>query len=328
MTDSRVERELKDTLRRYADRTTSYWWSGAVVGGAQRSRHTRASGSVVEGVRVTVEGGDPEIWLDTAAEEVVGVSGDVRVAVLAPSGVCRAVTDYYRNHELAAHRRRNILIGAGVAVGLLLVLVVAASFLFGPLSKLEPEQIAKQWVESNVDAAGEAIAGFVVAEQPLLTELGGEYIEDRIHDAIRWEYSAARGLGGAMYEVDATATSRIEVDLPVASGYVEASLPFVLRIDHDAQEVVSWRPDPLAGRFSSNLPLVSEIAGVAAGMSDAKAALEAGDCIGAARSAGVPDTVIELLEKPTEDRSFVERSLIDGALSAAGLSEDCADLTE
>ena len=52
------------------------------------------------------------------------------------------------------------------------------------------------------------------------------------------------------------------------------------------------------------------------------------DCLGSARDAGVPDRVLSLLDKPSDERSSIERSLVRRTLDAAGLSDMCADLTE
>ena len=63
-----------------------------------------------------------------------------------------------------------------------------------------PEDLARRWVSENVDAVGEDIAGWMSGENPFLRELGGEYIEDRIHDVIGWEYSAAERRSNGLYD--------------------------------------------------------------------------------------------------------------------------------
>ena len=54
-----------------------------------------------------------------------------------------------------------------VAVLLLVVFVI-----FGGETEVTPEYLAWQWVVENVDGAGEAIAGWMSAENPVLRELG------------------------------------------------------------------------------------------------------------------------------------------------------------
>ena len=111
-------------------------------------------------------------------------------------------------------RRSWIKIAAGVlAVGVLMMLVFVSS---GCGSDATPEELARRWVAENVDEAGEAIAGWMSGENPVLRELGGEYIEDRIHDVISWEYSAAERRSDGLY--DLTATARVRFDIPGGAG--------------------------------------------------------------------------------------------------------------
>ena len=53
-----------------------------------------------------------------------------------------------------------------------------------------------------------------------------------------------------------------------------------------------------------------------------------GDCIDAAREAGVPDRVIEWMKNPSEDWGTIERIAIREALEKFGLGEFCADVAD
>ena len=53
-----------------------------------------------------------------------------------------------------------------------------------------------------------------------------------------------------------------------------------------------------------------------------------GDCIDAARDAGVPDRVIEWMKNPSEDWGTIERIAIREALEKFGIGEFCADVEE
>ena len=134
-------------------------------------------------------------------------------------------------------RQRWIAIAAGaLAVAVLLLVVV---FVFRGEIEMTPEDLARQWVAGNVDAVGEDIAGWMSAENPVLRELGGEYIEDRTYDVIGWEYSAAKHRSDGLY--DLTATARVRFDIPGGAGEVDAAVPWEMVIDMDA-ESVSARP--------------------------------------------------------------------------------------
>ena len=207
--------------------------------------------------------------------------------------------------------------------GLVALAVIAGLVLFGVfgpgLLKLSPEEVAQKWVESNIDATGEEIAEFLLGSHWVVRELGGEYVESRINDTVQWQYAEARSLFGDLYEVQATASVSFTVDIPVASGTIAAGLPFLLTVDDDIQTVTSWRADPLAATFTTDIPALQKVEEVVDALSE-------GDCIGAARAAGVPDRVLAILEKPSDERGSLEGTLLRSALEASGLAEKCADL--
>ena len=212
------------------------------------------------------------------------------------------------------------LIGGLVALAAISVLLLAVLVGSGLIeTKLSPEEVAQEWVESHVDATGEEIAEFLLGSHWALRELGGEYVESRINQVVRWQYGEARSLSGALYEVRATAVVKFTVDISAASGSVSAGLPFLLTVDHDAQTVTSWNADPLAAMFSTDIPALKKV-------NDVVDALGQGDCIGAARAAGVPDKAIDILEKPADQRGTLEASLLRRALETAGLAEKCTNL--
>ena len=268
-----------------------------------------------------------------------------------------------------------IAAAAIIAVLVAVVLLTPASQL-APWSNMTPEELAERYVNDKIDAIGETIAGILLLQAPILSELGGEIIEDRIHDVIKWNYSAARDLGGGRYGVVAAASVEFEVGIALTSVGVALSLPFDMEIDHDAQTVTSMTPNVSAMSLDLDAPTLeraseavdaatekaSEVAGQAAEavdeatekatemvdeateraseaaeraseaasekISEIGGALDAEDCIGAAREAGVPERVLSILEKPSDERGSLERSLARRALDAVGLSETCADLSE
>lgn len=50
------------------------------------------------------------------------------------------------------------------------------------------------------------------------------------------------------------------------------------------------------------------------------------NCLDAARDAGVPERVLGIIQKPSDERSGIERSVLRRGLDAVGLSETCTDL--
>ncbi len=211
--------------------------------------------------------------------------------------------------------------GAMVAVVLAAILIFALGA--GCSEELTPEQVARNWVNDNVDLGGELLAEWILGAGPvepsgaagwLAKEVGGELIEDKIHEVIKWDYSSARDLGDG-WEVTATAS----VSFPEYAGF-EAGLPLILRIK--GQEVVDWRPDYTAAYARADIP---DISGMVATASSISEALNSEDCITAARDAGVPESVIEYLNKPASERNFLEKTAIETAVDAVSLPDGCAD---
>ncbi len=208
------------------------------------------------------------------------------------------------------------------------IIIALASFLVSVLGagcseELTPEQVARNWVNDNVDLGGELLAEWILGAGPvepssaagwLAKEVGGELIEDKVHDVIKWDYSSARSVGDG-WEVTATAS----VSFPEYAGF-EAGLPLILSID--GQVVSDWRPDYMSAYTRADIPDISDVAETASIISEA---FDSGDCIGAARSAGVPESVIEYLNKPTSDRNFVEKAAIETAIGAVNLPDGCAE---
>ena len=149
-----------------------------------------------------------------------------------------------------------LLVGGVVAV-VVIVVVVLGMILGG---ERDPNEMARDYIESNIDKFGEDVAGFVVGDNWLLRELGGEYVEDRVNDVIHWSYSPARVVSSGEYRVIATASVVFNVDYDVLGRtfFVEASLPFELTIRPGDDTVIS-RPDYSAGRIEHDIPAVPQL---------------------------------------------------------------------
>ena len=133
-------------------------------------------------------------------------------------------------------RKEWVWVAVGILAALVLLVVVFVSM---GGDEVTPEDLARQWVDDNVDGVGESIAGWMSGQNPVLRELGGEYVEDRIHDAVDWEYSEARPRSGGRY--DLTATASVSFGLPGGAGEVAALVPWAMEIDMDDGSV-SARP--------------------------------------------------------------------------------------
>ena len=211
----------------------------------------------------------------------------------------------------------------GVVFTVVLAVILFSVLGVGCSEELTHQQVARNWVDDNVDLGGELMAEWILGAGPvepssaagwLAKEIGGELIEDKIHEVIKWDYSSARSVGDG-WEVTATAS----VSFPEYAGF-EAGLPLILRID--GQDVSDWRPDYMAAYARADIP---DISGIAETASNISGVLNAEDCLEAARDAGVPDSVIEYLNKPASDRNFIEKAAIETAVGAVDLPDGCVD---
>ena len=135
------------------------------------------------------------------------------------------------------------------------LVAVVGVFVIGGGGERDPNEMALEFVEGNIDKLGEDVAGFVVGDNWLLKELGGEYVESRVNDVIHWNYSPARLVSSGEYLVVATATAVFNVDYDILGRtyFVEASLPFDLTVV-PGEDVVTGRPDYAAGRVEHDIP--------------------------------------------------------------------------
>ena len=211
-------------------------------------------------------------------------------------------------------------------------------------------RVAEHYITDRIDKLSEDVVAFLAGNNWLLKELGGEYVEDRVNEVLRWEYQPGNHVGGDKYELVAVAYVTFEVDLPSGTAGVEAGLPFVLDIDIGTQEVDKAMPDILEAYFKTDIPdlasidvSVGEMVGFVKGVSDIKGVTDTAsealdsakdkaadtldtDCLTAAREAGVPDNILDLIQKPKGERSGIENSILRRGLDAVGLSDACPDV--
>jgi len=113
--------------------------------------------------------------------------------------------------------------------GLLAILVIIGALVD---SEPDPDEMARQYIEGNIDKLGEDVAAFVVGDIWLLKELGGEYVDSRVNNVVHWSYSPPRLVPEGENRVTATASAvfNVDYDVPGRTFYIEGTLPFELTI--------------------------------------------------------------------------------------------------
>ena len=149
---------------------------------------------------------------------------------------------------------------AFVVGGVLILAVIVATVLSLSKSEPSPNQLAQVYVEGNIDRLGEDIAGFVVQDNWLLTEVGGEWVEDRVNEVVKWSYSDAQQVDDGIYLVVADARVIFTIDYAILSKTynVDANLPFNILVDTKSGAVAA-QPDYFNGRLGHDIPATPQL---------------------------------------------------------------------
>ena len=127
-------------------------------------------------------------------------------------------------------------------------LIVASLLAACSTENPDPEQVARDWVESNVDVLGEEVSEAIVGENVVLRGLGGEAVERAINSVVTWSYEPHVEVAGEVLVI-ATAAVSFEVDVPLlGQKNVAGEVPFNLYIDGD--RVDRWLLDSSSIRLS------------------------------------------------------------------------------
>ena len=155
---------------------------------------------------------------------------------------------------------KNRVTGGCLRKTLMVVTLFAVAALTLACGSLTAVELAEKWVNDNVDAVGETIASVVIRDNALLRELGGEYIEDRIHGVVKWTFSPAQIVDGSLQEVAATAYVPFEAGTGLASGCARVQLPYRFLIDEANQAVLEAEPDILGANVEWDTNLIGSAA--------------------------------------------------------------------
>ena len=131
-------------------------------------------------------------------------------------------------------------------LAVLAILGLAMSAACGGSQEAIATRVVTGWVTDNIDPVSDEIARLVLGDFPLLTQVAGDVLADRIEDSVTWEYADPECEPDDRCNVTATASVTIDVTLPLLGDrrYV-ASLPFSLLVDTESESVLRWNPTPL-----------------------------------------------------------------------------------
>ena len=109
--------------------------------------------------------------------------------------------------------------------------------------KTQALNAARNWTETSTEPVIAEIVELAtsnVSGAALFSDL----IADQIARLLSWDYSEPVKATGDIYEVTATVSTQVTLDLPLlGSKTYSASLPYDLRVDVSTGSVVSWSAD-------------------------------------------------------------------------------------
>ena len=134
-----------------------------------------------------------------------------------------------------------------LAAIVLLGAIGAGAYLYFQEARSDEEialEVAQEWSSSSIDDISELAMGLLVGNAPIVTQVGGDILADKIRDHVAWSFSAASCPVEGQCEVTATANAALDINIPfVFNDTVTVELPFDLDIDTGARRVTDWDAD-------------------------------------------------------------------------------------
>ena len=136
----------------------------------------------------------------------------------------------------------------GVLVAAVLIGVAAVGVFFLLQERMSDEEIAaevaREWSGASIDEASELVMGLLVGNLPVVTQIGGGALADRIRREVSWTYSVPECRGEEQCEVTATAEADMDINIPlVLNDTATIRMPFLLDIDTGERRVTDWVPE-------------------------------------------------------------------------------------
>ncbi len=104
--------------------------------------------------------------------------------------------------------------------------------------------VAREWSDSSIDDISELAVGLLVGNAPIVTQMGGSALADRIRDNVAWSYSTPYCPQEGQCSVTATARADLDINIPlVMNETATIELPFVLDVDTGEELVTNWDAD-------------------------------------------------------------------------------------
>ena len=224
-----------------------------------------------------------------------------------------------------------------LAVLILVLAIAAAAAFYSLLRSPAPEDIAREWADSNLGgAAGSHLVAFYLAEiNQTGDESFGESIKHSLNPITTWSYGPTTNLGGERYEVTTVAVVRLhEIFKPALlesipiSGSIDLSdyeetvtMPFHLTVDTASSRVIDWHAHADEAVYYTSIPRIQiiEEGTVTAPEECSNPVMERS---ARTRMSNFP---YDAFDKPPEERGRIEAIQLNAAIIALGLDDVCEE---
>lgn len=155
------------------------------------------------------------------------------------------------NNKNSSGAKTWFIIGVA-AIALIAAAGMAAFLLLG--EKMTPREIAEAYVNEEIGRVSEELAGWIGVQHVVLENVDGDWVQEKIHEHVRWTFSDGEWVIGDRYNVEAVAAARFGIDTPlIGTAWIGVTLPYDVIVDQRQQAVLgmnprytdaSWQSDP------------------------------------------------------------------------------------
>ncbi len=145
---------------------------------------------------------------------------------------------------------RHLTIGLGILLIVPLALMVACEGgIGGPTPAPTPtkaeiaEAAAREWASASIGKVSDDLIDFAYGEVPVVSRLAGDVLVEQIRTSATWTFATPQPGFGHGYEVTATVSVQLTIDLPLLDekAYL-VSLPVRLDVDTVDKAILDWSP--------------------------------------------------------------------------------------
>ena len=105
------------------------------------------------------------------------------------------------------------------------------------------DEAAREWASNSIGKVADEVIDFAIGEVPMVSRLASDALEEQIRESATWTFATPQPGIGHRYDVTATISARLTIDLPLLDekSYL-VSLPVRLDVDTVDKAILDWSP--------------------------------------------------------------------------------------